>query len=88
MDFPLGPYPDNYDKVRGRTPFTNKNTSRDSSISSTKSSVAYHKRIANNNSMDIDEVMNNNSPALSYQNEQKKALRVSKAAEHQTNIKL
>jgi len=32
--------------------------------------------------------MNNNSPALSYENEQEKALQVSKVAEQQTNTRL
>ena len=35
MDLPSESYSDNYDEVRGRTPFTNKNTSRDSLISFT-----------------------------------------------------
>ena len=74
IDLPSGPYPDNYDEMRGRTPFTNKNTSRDSSMSSTKSFVTYYKRMANNNGMDVDKVMNNNSPTLSYKKEQEKAL--------------
>ena len=69
IDLSSGPYPNNYDEVRGRTPFTNKNTSRDSSMSSIKSSVTYYERMANNNSMDVDEVMNDNSPILFYEKE-------------------
>jgi len=37
--------------------------------------------MANNNSMDVDKVMNNNSSTLSYEKEQEKTLWVSKAAE-------
>jgi len=74
MDLPSGPYFDNYNEVRGRTLFTNKNTSRDLSMSSTKSSVIYHKRMANNDSIDINEDINNNSPTLSYEDEQEKTL--------------
>jgi len=85
MDLPSGPYPDNYDKVRGRNSFTNKNTSRDSSMSSSMFSVTYHERMAINNGMDVNEVMNDNSSALSYEDEQEKALQVSKAAEQQSS---
>ena len=53
-------------------------------MSSTKSSVAYHKKIANNG-IDFD---NNNSPTLLYEEEHEKALWVSKAAEHLTNMRL
>ena len=74
MDLPSEPYPDNYDEVRGRTPFTNKNTSRDSSMFFTKSSVTYYKRMANNNGMDVDKVMNDNFLILSYEEEQEKTL--------------
>ena len=85
MDLPSGPYPDNYDKVRGRNSFTNKNTSRDLSMSSSMFSVTYHERMAINNGMDVNEVMNDNSSALSYEDEQEKALQVSKAAEQQSS---
>ena len=88
INLPSGPYPDNYDEVRSRNPFTNKNTSRDSSMSSTISSVVYHERMANNNDVDDDVDMNNNFPALFYEDEQEKILRVSKAAEHLTNTML
>ena len=81
IDLPSGSYSDNYNKMRGRTPFTNKNTSRDLSMSSTKSSVTYHKRMANNNSIDVDKVMNDNSSTLFYEEEQKKTLQISKVAE-------
>jgi len=50
-------------------------------MSSTMSSVTYYERMANNNSMDVDKVMNDNFPTLSYEEEQEKTLWVSKAAE-------
>ena len=84
MDFPTGPLPDNYNKVRGRFPFIDKNTSRDSSMSSTKSFIAYHKKMANNG-MDVN---NNNFSALLYEEEHEKTLQVSKTAEYLTNMKL
>jgi len=58
-----GPSPDNFDEMRGRTPTSKSQVSRDSSLSSTKSSVAYHERIEGNNTMDIDNV----SSALLYE---------------------
>jgi len=38
-------------------------------MSFTKSSVTYHKRMDYNNNIVIDDDMNNNSPALSYEDE-------------------
>ena len=84
MNFSTESLLDNYNEMRGRSPFIDKNTSRDSSISSTKSSVAYHKKMANNGMNFNDD----NSPALSYEEEYEKALRVSKAAKHLTNMRL
>ena len=43
---------DNYDEVRGRTASPNLQSSRAFSISSSKSSVAYHVRIENNNDLE------------------------------------
>ena len=57
-------------------------------MSSTKSSVTYHKRMANNNSIDVDKVMNDNSSTLFYEEEQKKTLQISKVAEQWTNTRL
>jgi len=82
MDFLAGSSPDNFDKVRGKSLSTNKNISRDSSMSSTKSSVTYYKRIANNNAIDIDDKKVDNSLTLFYETDQKKALHISKVAEH------
>ena len=66
MDLFAGPYPDNYDEVRGRSLSTNECTSRDFSMSSMKSSVAHHDRIEYNNTMVINKEMVDISPALSY----------------------
>jgi len=80
MDFPTGPIPDNYDEVRGRNLSTNRSISRDTSMSSTKSSVVYHERMVNNNLKDDNKPMDSVS-ALFYETEQKRAFRISKVAE-------
>ena len=87
MDIFSGPTPDNYDEVRGRPLSTNVNISRDSSMSSTRSSIAYHEKMEHNNAMIIDKDFNDFSPALSYEDKQEKAIRVSKVAEHQNNMR-
>ena len=80
MDFPTGFVPVNSFEIRGRTFSTEKNLSRDSLMSSTRSSVIYHERMANN-SMDVDQEPTIKSPALSYEMEQEKALCLSKVTE-------
>ena len=82
-----GSSPNNYDKVRGRFLSANTNISRDSSISSTKSSVVYHEKIECNDTMNVNVDMNDFSPELSYETSQEKILRVSKVAEHPTNTR-
>jgi len=82
MDFLAGSSPDNFDKIRGKFLSTNKNISRDSSMSSTKSSVTYYKRIANNNVIDINDKKVDDSLALFYETDLKKALYISKVAEY------
>ena len=77
-----GPSPDNFDEVRGRTPTSKSQVSRDSSLSSTKSSVAYHERMEGNNAMDINDV----SSALSYEVTQEKDICVSEAANTRNNM--
>ena len=62
--FFVGPSPDNYNKVRGRTISPSIQISRDSSVSSTKSSVAYYERMKHNNATIEDVDMNNVSPRL------------------------
>jgi len=80
MDIPVGFVPVHDFEVRGRTSSTEKNFSRDLSMSSTQSSVIYHERMANN-SMDIDQEPVDNSPALFYEEEHEKVLCLSKATE-------
>jgi len=46
---------------------TKEQTSRDSSMSSTKSFIMYCERIEHNNTMNIDIDMDNNSLALPYE---------------------
>jgi len=86
MDIPTEPVPVNSSEVRERTSSTEKNYSRDISMSSTQSSVIYHERIANNG-MDVDPEPANDFPALSYRTKQKKALRFSKATETLGNMR-
>jgi len=67
MDILKGKFPDNYNEVRGRSVSCNTSISRDTSISSMKSSVAYHERMEQNNSMDVDKPPNKDSSLkLSY----------------------
>ena len=86
MDIFVGFAPDNYNEMRGRTLLTKEQTSRDSSMSLTKSSIVYHKRMECNNAMNVDIDMDNNSPALSYETFQEKASQVSDTADPQTNM--
>ena len=85
MNIPTRPVSVNGFEIRGRTPTTEKNYSREMSISSTQSSVIYHERMANNG-MDIDPEPANNSLDLSYKTEQEKALYFSKATEVLENM--
>ena len=78
--------PDNYNEVRGRTFSPNIQVSRKLLVSSTKSLVAYHKRIEHNNAMIKDIYMNNVSSKLSYKTTQEKAIQVSKAADTNNNV--
>ena len=86
MNIFTGFVPVNSFEVRGRTSSTEKNLSRDSSMSSTQSSIIYHKRMANN-SIDINQEPTVESPALSYEMEQEKALHLSKATETSGNMR-
>ena len=86
MDFSTGPIPDNYDEMKGRTLSTNKSIFRDTSMSSTKSSVIYHERITLNNSKDDDNPIDA-SPELSYETEQEKIFHISKTADQQNHIR-
>jgi len=80
MDIPAGFVPVHDFEMRERTSSTEKNFSRDLSMSSTQSSVIYHERMANN-SIDIDQESVDNSPALFYEEEHEKVLHLSKITE-------
>ena len=72
---------------RGKTSSIERNLSRDTSMSSTHSSVIYHKRVTMNNDMDIDSDPPIDVPALFYKEEQEKELCLKKAAETTTNMR-
>ena len=75
MDIPIGQVPVHGFEVRGRTPATEINLSRESSMSSGWA-TPYHDRIDN---IDVDSEPGDNSPELSYETEQEKANHISKA---------
>ena len=87
MDKSTGTNPVNNFEPRGRTSSIERNLSRDTSMSSTCSSVAYHERVTMNNGMDVDTDPPSDFPALSYEEEQGKELRLRKAAETTTNMR-
>jgi len=74
IDIFTGSPPDNYDEVRGRSLSTKRNISRDSSMSSLKSSITYHEKMELNNAMNVNVDIDDNSPVLSYKTSQKKVL--------------
>ena len=86
MDILAGSAPVNGLEVRERNSSTNKNKSRDSSMFSTILSIAYHERMTNNG-MDIDPEPVNNSPDLSYEIEQERAICFSKVTELLGNMR-
>jgi len=69
------PSPNNIDEVRDRTPTSKSLVSRDLSMSSTKSLVAYYERMENKNNMNVDNV----SSELALNSTQGKSIHVSKA---------
>jgi len=81
-----GSFPDNYDEVRDRIFLPKVQVSRDSSMSSTKSSVAYHEKMECNNTLNNDIDMDDDSPVLSYETSQEKAIQVSMAADLNTGM--
>ena len=87
MDKSTGTNPVTNSDSRGRISSIKRNLLRDTSMSSTCSSVAYHKRVTMNNGMDIDSDLPTDFPALSYEEEQEKELRLRKAAETTINIR-
>jgi len=74
-------------ETRGRSSHIEKNLSRDTSMSSTCSLIIYYERVAMNNDMDVDSDPSIESPALSYEMEQEKALRLSKVTETTSNMR-
>ena len=56
-------------------------------MSSTRSSIIYHERMANNG-MDVNSDLPTDSPALSYEIEQEKLLCFRKVAETLNNMRL
>ena len=87
MDKSTGTNPVINSNSRGRTSSIERNLSRNSSMSSTHSSVAYHKRVTMNNGMNIDFDLPTDSLALSYEEKQEKELRLRKAAETTNNTR-
>jgi len=65
MDILKEQSPDNFHEVRDRLFSHNFSISRNTSISSTKSSVAYHERMEQNNGMDVNDLPTRTLP-LSY----------------------
>ena len=68
-------------EVRGRTPTTNRNLSRDSSTMFSSQAMPYHNRMDVN--MDCNSTVGDSTPELLYETEQEKALHVSKVADYQ-----
>ena len=67
MDFFTKPFPNNYNKIRNKSLSTKENIFKDSSMSFTKSSVAYYERIECNNIIIIDKEIDDISPVLFYE---------------------
>ena len=86
MDLSYRNISDNYDEVRARTSSPKPQSSRTSSISSTKSLVIYHKRMENNNNLEDVDIESFDSPQLLYATPKKQANQVSIAADPSTNI--
>jgi len=84
MDIPTGQALVHSFEVRVRTPTTEINLSRESSMSSSWA-TPYHDRMDN---MDVDSEPGDNSFELSYETEQEKANHVSKANETTDNMRL
>ena len=67
--------------MRGRSPTSTANLSRESSMASSDRSTPYHNRIDIN--MDCNSTMGEPTPELSYEIEQEKALQISMAVDQQ-----
>ena len=77
MDFFKEPKPNNYNNVRGRTNSYSPNSSRDTSMVSSASTIPYHERMENNNMVIDDD--DNASQKLSYETLQEKKIQLGKA---------
>jgi len=87
MDKSTGTKPVNNSDSRDRISGFKRNLSRDTSMSSTCSSVSYYERVTMNNGMDIDSDPPTDFSALSYEEEQEKELFLRKVAEITTNTR-
>ena len=86
MDILKGQASNNYNEVRGRMLLLKSNIFRNTSMSFVIYAEPYHKRMTQNNDMDINN--NNNkdtSPELSYKTSQEKVNHLSIVAEKQAN---
>ena len=79
--------PSTNNEARGRLSQIKKNLSRDTSMSSTCSSVIYHERVTMNNGIDVNSNPPTESPALFYEEEQEKELCLRKVAETTNNTR-
>ena len=85
MDISTGQVPVNNCEVRGRTPITALNFSRESSITSSGRAMPYCDRM--DNRMDCKSTSGDMSPELFYETEQEKTLHTSKAADQQVPMR-
>ena len=81
MDISTGQVPANNCEVRGRTPTTALNLSRESSMASSGWATPYYDRM--DDKMDCESTSRDMTPELSYETEQEKTLHTSKAADQQ-----
>ena len=81
MDSSIGQLPVFNFEVRGRTPTSAINLSRESLMTSSGWETPYHSRMDNN--IDCNSMIGDSTPELSYKTEQEKVLRVSKVADQQ-----
>ena len=85
MDILLRSNPDNYDKVRGRTSSLKPQSSKASSMFSTKSLVLYHERMELTNNLGENINIEDNSPQLFYVMLKEKENHVSIVADSNNN---
>ena len=85
MDNSIGQEPANNSEVRGRTPTTAFNLSRESSMASSRQATPYCDRM--HDRVDCDSTSGDMAPELSYETKQEKALWTSKAADLQNPMR-